>query len=298
MRETFSKVLIVILLCLAGSAWGGGSIIKNTIAAEQYLYAPRLTTTEIAALSPVEGAIVYDTVLNELQTYNGSSWVAAGENDFLSLSDTPSTYTASKSPRVNAAGTALEWVDQNDHLHTIADISDMPASFSGEGGKVLAVNTGETAVEYVNSTTLSIDADNLSTGTVPTTRLSDFVGTDSISPGVKGAVPAPTIADAAKFLQGDGTWGTVTVGTVHYYDLVETPGAMAGGNDYVAVTATGGTTLVWTAISAIDLAGSQITSGVVGRSYLQTMTGAGAGVDRSEERRVGKECSSRWSPYH
>src|SRR5260221_10042028 len=23
-----------------------------------------------------------------------------------------------------------------------------------------------------------------------------------------------------------------------------------------------------------------------------------AGVDRSEERRVGKECRSRWSPYH
>src|SRR5258708_34530182 len=26
--------------------------------------------------------------------------------------------------------------------------------------------------------------------------------------------------------------------------------------------------------------------------------GLGAGNDRSEERRVGKECRSRWSPYH
>jgi len=25
---------------------------------------------------------------------------------------------------------------------------------------------------------------------------------------------------------------------------------------------------------------------------------AGAGIKRSEERRVGKECRSRWSPYH
>ena len=25
---------------------------------------------------------------------------------------------------------------------------------------------------------------------------------------------------------------------------------------------------------------------------------AGSGKDRSEERRVGKECRSRWSPYH
>src|SRR5256886_16604701 len=26
--------------------------------------------------------------------------------------------------------------------------------------------------------------------------------------------------------------------------------------------------------------------------------GTGAGIGRSEERRVGKECRSRWSPYH
>ena len=26
--------------------------------------------------------------------------------------------------------------------------------------------------------------------------------------------------------------------------------------------------------------------------------GTGAGQERSEERRVGKECRSRWSPYH
>ena len=26
--------------------------------------------------------------------------------------------------------------------------------------------------------------------------------------------------------------------------------------------------------------------------------GRAAGLDRSEERRVGKECRSRWSPYH
>src|SRR5256885_17003368 len=32
---------------------------------------------------------------------------------------------------------------------------------------------------------------------------------------------------------------------------------------------------------------------VVGREH-----GAPAGLARSEERRVGKECRSRWSPYH
>src|SRR5260370_39899412 len=29
-----------------------------------------------------------------------------------------------------------------------------------------------------------------------------------------------------------------------------------------------------------------------------SMDGRGRALDRSEERRVGKECRSRWSPYH
>ena len=32
--------------------------------------------------------------------------------------------------------------------------------------------------------------------------------------------------------------------------------------------------------------------------YLTDSVGLAAGVVRSEERRVGKECRSRWSPYH
>ena len=31
---------------------------------------------------------------------------------------------------------------------------------------------------------------------------------------------------------------------------------------------------------------------------LLSLKDAGIKVDRSEERRVGKECRSRWSPYH
>ena len=40
-----------------------------------------------------------------------------------------------------------------------------------------------------------------------------------------------------------------------------------------------------------------------GKEYIDFFAGAGAlnyghNNDRSEERRVGKECRSRWSPYH
>src|SRR5258706_14398402 len=31
---------------------------------------------------------------------------------------------------------------------------------------------------------------------------------------------------------------------------------------------------------------------------IENVPGAGGNIGRSEERRVGKECRSRWSPYH
>ena len=34
------------------------------------------------------------------------------------------------------------------------------------------------------------------------------------------------------------------------------------------------------------------------RPFMTTFISAGTGSKRSEERRVGKECRSRWSPYH
>ena len=38
---------------------------------------------------------------------------------------------------------------------------------------------------------------------------------------------------------------------------------------------------------------------VSGRHWIDVMpTPASKGAERSEERRVGKECRSRWSPYH
>src|SRR3712207_9077930 len=39
-------------------------------------------------------------------------------------------------------------------------------------------------------------------------------------------------------------------------------------------------------------------SGQYGYQAVQSKTAIGSGQLRSEERRVGKECRSRWSPYH
>ena len=38
--------------------------------------------------------------------------------------------------------------------------------------------------------------------------------------------------------------------------------------------------------------------GLYDPSFEHDNCGIGAVVNRSEERRVGKECRSRWSPYH
>ena len=61
----------------------------------------------------------------------------------------------------------------------------------------------------------------------------------------------------------------------------------------------------------IDLGGTTMTAGIVNENYeiVGKLTWATrlprpaedlekALADRSEERRVGKECRSRWSPYH
>src|ERR1041385_4272536 len=37
---------------------------------------------------------------------------------------------------------------------------------------------------------------------------------------------------------------------------------------------------------------------IYGYGYRPTYYGSGFSYQRSEERRVGKECRSRWSPYH
>src|SRR3712207_372706 len=49
---------------------------------------------------------------------------------------------------------------------------------------------------------------------------------------------------------------------------------------------------VWMALAATDVAGKILAI------FFPIMGFVAMGFDRSEERRVGKECRSRWSPYH
>ena len=47
-----------------------------------------------------------------------------------------------------------------------------------------------------------------------------------------------------------------------------------------------------------ELLGQRLGETLSGGEIIAYQGGLGAGKTRSEERRVGKECRSRWSPYH
>ena len=74
------------------------------------------------------------------------------------------------------------------------------------------------------------------------------------------------------------------------------------------VTDEAGSALAGTALGARNLATGEQASGTTGSNGFYFLAGLRPGnyevtarrigVTRSEERRVGKECRSRWSPYH
>src|SRR2546427_9958285 len=72
------------------------------------------------------------------------------------------------------------------------------------------------------------------------------------------------------------------------------PGSLAEGEARFLMPAAAGAP----AAGAIVEIGSFKGRSTVGLAYVAQRYGLGSVVARSEERRVGKECRSRWSPYH
>jgi hypothetical protein len=73
---------------------------------------------------------------------------------FLDLTDTPGSFSADKWLKVNAGGTAIEWTDAP--ATTFPEFTDTPANYTGAGTKSVRVNSGETALEFVDSDFLSL----------------------------------------------------------------------------------------------------------------------------------------------
>ena len=102
-------------------------------------------------------------------------------------------------------------------------------------------------IPTVNDATLTITQNGTSKGTftandsddttieVSDTTYSNFTGTDGVSAGTAGLVPAPAATDADKFLKSDGTWATAGGGgggdTV--YSTKTTSNSSDGGAVYI-----------------------------------------------------------------
>jgi len=77
----------------------------------------------------------------------------AGRTTFVSLNDTPSSYSgeAGQIVAVNSGETGLEFIAPPSGTSTFTGLNDTPSSYSGEAGQIVAVNSGETGLEFINA---------------------------------------------------------------------------------------------------------------------------------------------------
>ena len=68
--------------------------------------------------------------------------------------------------------------------------------------------------------------------------------------------------------------------------------------DYVGGEVVGDENIKIKGVMTIDEAVEGYITFVSNKKYIKKLGSTGASAIRSEERRVGKECRSRWSPYH
>lgn len=115
------------------------------------------------------------------------------------------------------------------HTHDIDDVSGLQTalngklSTSGTAAKATADGSGQNiATTYIKSLsvsgrTITITKGNGTTSTIQTqdtnTTYSAFKGATSSAAGGDGLVPAPSTGYQSRYLRGDSTWATITLGT-------------------------------------------------------------------------------------
>ena len=111
-----------------------------------------------------------------------------------------------------------------------------------------------------------------------------------VTPFRNGEVDVEALENLVEFQIGQGIHGLVPCGTTG-----ETP-SMSEAEDRLVIG-----TVVRVAngrVPVIAGTGSNSTDMAIKYTRMAEEEGADGSLQRSEERRVGKECRSRWSPYH
>lgn len=96
-----------------------------------------------------DGSVGTTMYVKESGTGN-TGWVAVDSvTNFIDLDDTPVAFSADKFVKVNAGGTALEFVVAPSGVTDFVSLTDTPANFVGSALKHVRVNAGASALEFV-----------------------------------------------------------------------------------------------------------------------------------------------------
>ena len=115
------------------------------------------------------------------------------------------------------AGTGIDISDQN-VISATGSIAVAWGDITGDLSNQTDLNNALGAKQDTLTAGANITIDGNNEISATDTTYSNFVGTDGVSAGTAGLVPAPATTDTNAFLKGDGTWGnppgtTYTAGT-------------------------------------------------------------------------------------
>ena len=138
---------------------------------------------------------------------------------------------------ISATGSAtVAWGDINGTLSSQTDLQNalnakQDALTAGANVQINGTTISATDTTYTAGANININANNEISATDTTytagtnvnisaqnvisaidTTYADFVGTDGVTDGDNGLVPAPIVSDVDKYLKSDGTWATVSGG--------------------------------------------------------------------------------------
>ena len=172
---------------------GAGNIIwQNTASGGSNVTAIN-QLTDVSISAPSSGDVLY---------FNGANWTngpvgSGGYSDSdVNLHLNVSSATAGKILSWN--GTDFVWVDDQtggSSTTTFVGLTDTPASYLGQGGKYVAVNSGATAIEFINPPTIpttlgsltDVDVTGASNGKIIKYNGSSWEIADDLTGGTGGA---------------------------------------------------------------------------------------------------------------
>lgn len=143
-----------------------------------------------------------------------------GTSDFNNLTNRPqyNNETMTGDTNIPEVPSKTSDLDNDSNYQTGSEVEDAISAALDE--IEIPTKTSELQNDGADGTSTYVEADDLASvatsgsyddladkPTIPTIP-SDFIGTDGVTAGTAGLVPAPATTDADKFLKSDGTWAT------------------------------------------------------------------------------------------